>query len=70
MDGFLCYEFGGLIFGGAYFRNFSVYLLKYGGYLQHFTQRKTLSLFCFITLTDMIILVIVQAKCPGKQAQV
>ena len=24
-DGFLCYEFGGLIFGGAYFRNFTVH---------------------------------------------
>ena len=24
-EGFLCYEFGGLIFGGAYFRNFMVY---------------------------------------------
>ena len=23
-DGFLCYEFGGLIHGGAYFRNFTV----------------------------------------------
>ena len=23
-EGFLCYEFGGLIFGGAYFRNFTV----------------------------------------------
>ena len=25
MEGFLCYEFGGLIFGGAYFRNFMVF---------------------------------------------
>ena len=24
-EGFLCYEFGGLIFGGAYFRNFTVF---------------------------------------------
>ena len=24
-EGFLCYDFGGLIFGGAYFRNFTVY---------------------------------------------
>ena len=24
-QGFLCYEFGGLIFGGAYFRNFTVF---------------------------------------------
>ena len=24
MEGFLRYEFGGLIFGGAYFRNFTV----------------------------------------------
>ena len=24
-EGFLRYEFGGLIFGGAYFRNFTVY---------------------------------------------
>ena len=24
-QGFLCYEFGGLIFGGAYFRNFMVF---------------------------------------------
>ena len=24
-EGFLCYEFGGLIFGGAYFRNFKVF---------------------------------------------
>ena len=24
-EGFLHYEFGGLIFGGAYFRNFTVY---------------------------------------------
>ena len=23
-DGFLCYRFGGLIFGGVYFRNFTV----------------------------------------------
>ena len=23
-EGFLCYRFGGLIFGGAYFRNFTV----------------------------------------------
>ena len=23
-EGFLCYDFGGLIFGGAYFRNFTV----------------------------------------------
>ena len=23
-EGFLCYDFGGLIFGGAYFRNFRV----------------------------------------------
>ena len=28
-EGFLRYEFGGLIFGGAYFRNFTV-SLKYG----------------------------------------
>ena len=27
-DGFLCYRFGGLIFGGAYFRNFTVYLFS------------------------------------------
>ena len=25
MEGFLRYRFGGLIFGGAYFRNFTVY---------------------------------------------
>ena len=25
-DGFLCYRFGGLIFGGAYFQNFTVYV--------------------------------------------
>ena len=25
MEGFLRYEFGGLIFGGAYFRNFTVF---------------------------------------------
>ena len=25
MEGFLRYEFGGLIFGGAYFQNFTVY---------------------------------------------
>ena len=25
MEGFLCYEFGGLIFGGAYFWNFMVF---------------------------------------------
>ena len=24
-EGFLCYEFGGLIHGGAYFRNFTVF---------------------------------------------
>ena len=24
MEGFLCYRFGGLIYGGAYFRNFMV----------------------------------------------
>ena len=27
--GFLCYEFGGLIHGGAYFRNFTVYIYIY-----------------------------------------
>ena len=27
-EGFLRYEFGGLIFGGAYFRNFTVQALK------------------------------------------
>ena len=27
MEGFLCYEFGGLIHGGAYFRNFTVFRL-------------------------------------------
>ena len=27
-EGFLRYDFGGLIFGGAYFRNFRVFLLK------------------------------------------
>ena len=27
-EGFLRYEFGGLIFGGAYFRNFTVPLLR------------------------------------------
>ena len=26
-EGFLCYRFGGLIFGGAYFRNFTVFVL-------------------------------------------
>ena len=26
-EGFLCYEFGGLIHGGACFRNFTVYTL-------------------------------------------
>ena len=25
-EGFLCYAFGGLIFGGAYFRDFTVFL--------------------------------------------
>ena len=25
MEGFLCYELGGLKFGGAYFRNFTVF---------------------------------------------
>jgi len=25
MEGFLCYRFGGLIFGGAYFWNFKVF---------------------------------------------
>ena len=25
-DGFLCYRFGGLIHGGAYFQNFTVYV--------------------------------------------
>ena len=28
MEGFLCYEFGGLIFGGAYLRNFTVYCTR------------------------------------------
>ena len=28
MEGFLRYEFGGLIFRGAYFRNFTVQALK------------------------------------------
>ena len=28
-DGFLCYWFGGLIFGGAYFQNFSVFYLLF-----------------------------------------
>ena len=27
-EGFLRYQFGGLIFGGAYFRNFTVYILS------------------------------------------
>ena len=27
-EGFLCYWFGGLIFGGAYFRNFTVFCLS------------------------------------------
>ena len=31
MGGFLRYEFGGLIFGGAYFRNFTVTLVKATG---------------------------------------
>ena len=30
MEGFLCYEFGGLIHGGAYFRNFTVFRHKTG----------------------------------------
>ena len=25
LEGFLCYQLGGLTFGGAYFRNFTVY---------------------------------------------
>ena len=29
-DGFLCYRFGGLIFGGAYFQNFTVYVAAKG----------------------------------------
>ena len=29
MEGFLRYRFGGLIFGGAYFRNFTVYGYSY-----------------------------------------
>ena len=32
-EGFLRSEFGGLIFGGAYFRNFEVYLLSIRGNL-------------------------------------
>ena len=28
-EGFLRYQFGGLIFGGAYFRNFTVFVSKY-----------------------------------------
>ena len=28
MEGFLRYRFGGLIFGGAYFRNFKVFMFK------------------------------------------
>ena len=27
-EGFLRYQFGGLIFGGAYFRNFTVFLIR------------------------------------------
>ena len=27
-EGFLCYRFGGLIFGGAYFQNFTVFDTK------------------------------------------
>ena len=29
MDGFLRYQFGGLIFGGAYFQNFTVYEMNH-----------------------------------------
>ena len=29
MEGFLRYDFGGLIFGGAYFRNFTVLSLEF-----------------------------------------
>ena len=28
MEGFLCYEFGELIFGGAYFQNSTVFLFS------------------------------------------
>ena len=28
MEGFWCYRFGGLIFGGAYFRNFTIFQSK------------------------------------------
>ena len=33
MEGFLRYDFGGLVFGGAYFRNFTV--LPSGNYVHH-----------------------------------
>ena len=35
MEGFLRYRFGGLTFGGAYFRNFMVYHLSLEGYRVH-----------------------------------
>ena len=34
-EGFLCYEFRGLIFGGAYFRNFTVPNIAFSLLLNH-----------------------------------
>ena len=48
-EGFLCYWFGGLIFGGAYFRNFTVVYTQLpprvysGPYRKAWTERGTFS---------------------------
>ena len=39
MDVFLCYKFGGLIFGGAYFRNYMGPGLRLGGINQKKSSR-------------------------------
>ena len=38
-EGFLCYRFGGLIFGGAYFWNFTVFYQ-----ISHFMKQNSISL--------------------------
>ena len=41
-EGFLRYRFQGLIFGGAYFRNFTVFLIKDIIFLQNYTLNSAL----------------------------
>ena len=66
MEGFLCYHFGGLKFGGAYFRNFTV--LKFIDHIPDYLTGLSRALLRFFPTTFLEMAVYSITKQSGVNA--